>query len=102
MNFKNLSSSLNIRCADHDFSVKTSGTKYSRIKNVNSVCGSKHYYSFINAKTVHLNKKLVKSLLSLIMSAAHTGTTFSSDGIYFINKYDTRCIFLSFFKQITH
>ena len=42
----------------------------------------------------------VQCLLSLIVATAHTGTTLSCNRIDLIDKNDTRCMFLAFFKKI--
>ena len=36
------------------------------------------------------------------MTAAHTGSSFSADCVYFIYKHNTRSVFLCLFKQISH
>ena len=86
--------SLYIRSADCNLTVKTSRTQDCRIKNIHTV-GRCHYDdSLIDTKSVHLNEELVQGLLSLIVAAAHTGTTLSCNCIDLIDKNDTWCMLL--------
>ena len=101
MNAKNLLTSLDIRSADSNLTVETSRTQDCRIKNIHTVGSCHDDDSLIHSKTIHLHKKLIQSLLSLIMAAAHTGSTLSRNCIDLINKNNTRCMFLALFKQVT-
>ena len=55
----------------------------------------------LTPKSIHLYQKLVQGLLSLIMTAAHTGTTLSCNCIDLIDKNDTWCMLLAFFKKVS-
>ena len=68
----NFFSSLDVRYSDHYLPVETTRSKESRIKNVRSVGCGNYDYSGIFSKTVHLDEELVKSLLSLVVTAAET------------------------------
>ena len=95
-------SALDIRTSHTDFSVKSSRTEDCRIQNIHTV-GRCHYDdTLIYPKTIHLYKKLVQCLLSLIMAAAHSGSSLTGYRIDLINKDDTRCMALALFKKISY
>ena len=102
MDFQDFFSSLYIRPAHRNLPVKTSRTKNGRIKNIHTVRRRHHDDAFIHTKTIHLNKKLVQRLLSLIMAATHSGASASCHCVNFINKNNTRSILFRFLEQISH
>ena len=102
MDHKDLFSALDIRASHTDFTVKSSRTEDRRIQNIHTV-GRCHYDdSFIYSKTIHLYKKLVQRLFSLIVAAAHTGSPLTGYRIDLINKDDARCMALALFKKISY
>ena len=79
-----------IGIAYNNLTVKSARTHKSRIENIGSVgCGNKDY-TLVSTETVHFNKQLVKSLLTLIVAAAKTCASLTTYGVNFINKDDTR------------
>ena len=100
MDLENLHTSLKIRLLNYDTAVKTTGTEQSFIKHLRSVGSCQQYDALLGIKAVHLGKKLVESLLTLIISAK-LGITASSDSIYLIYEYDTGSIFLCFLEKVT-
>ena len=99
MNLKNLFSSLKIRKLHRDSSVKTPRTEKSRVKRIRSVGCSQNHHTFRTVKAIHLCEKLVKSLLTLIISARKTCTvTFFTNGINLIDKYNTGSLFIGLLK----
>ena len=50
-----------------DLTVKTAGTHQSSVEYICPVCCSKYNHSHICTETIHLSKKLVKSIFSLII-----------------------------------
>ena len=102
MNLKNLLTSSDIRSANCHTAVETTRTQNRRIQNIHTVRGCHYNDSFIDTETIHLNQHLVQCLLSLVVTAAKTGSSLSCHCIYLINKYDTGCVLLSFRKHIPH
>ena len=102
MNPKNLLTAFNIRTSHSNLTVKSSWTENSRIQNIHTVGGSHYNDSLIHAETIHLYQKLVQGLLSLIMAAAHSGTTLSCHSIDLINENNTWCMALAFLKKVSH
>jgi len=100
MNAKDLLTSLDIWSADCNLTVKTSRTQDRRVQNVDTVGCCHNDDPLVHSESIHLYKKLVQSLLSLIMTAAHTGSTLSCNCIDLIDKNDTRCMLLALFEQV--
>ena len=69
---EDLLSALYIRSVDRYLSIETSRTKDSLVQNIHSVCSCKNDDSLIYTKTIHLDKQLVESLLTLVMTATKT------------------------------
>ena len=88
VDLKDSFASFNIGSADYDLTVKTAGTKKSRVEDICAVGCCHNDDSGVVSETVHLNKKLVKSLLTFIVTAAHTCTSVTAYGINFVDKYD--------------
>ena len=101
MYLQDLGPATNIRKRHNHLAIETSGTQQRRIKNIRTVGGSNQDDPLVRFKTIHLNQQLVKSLFTLIVTAPHTSATMTTDGIYFIDEYDTGSVFLSLHKKIT-
>ena len=102
MYLEDLLATTNVRQANHDLTVKTTRTQQRRVKHVRTVGGGNHNDAVVHLKAIHLNQQLVKGLLALIMTAAHTVTTVTADSIDFIDKDDARGVFLGLFKHVTN
>jgi len=102
MDAENFLPALHIRTSHCNLTVKTSRTQDRRVKDIYTVGRCHHDDSLIDTETIHLHKELVKGLLSLIVAAAHTGTTLSGNCIDLIDKDDTRCMAFAFLKKVTH
>ena len=102
MHMQDLLTSTNIRSSNKDFAVKSSRTHDRRIQNINTVGRCHHDNTLVDTKTIHLDQHLVQGLLTLVMSAAHTGSASSCYGIDLIDKDDTRRILLCLCKKVTH
>ena len=102
MNIEDFFSASYIRSSNMNLSVKSTRSHNSRIQNIHSV-GSSHYNdALIDTKTIHLYKHLIQCLFTLIVSAAHTCSTFSGHCINLINKYNTRRILLGVLKKVSN
>ena len=101
MNLEDSLSALCVGIADSNLAVKTAGSQESRIKDIGSVCRRNDDNSLIFFKAVHLNKELVKSLLSLVVSAAHACTSVTAYGINLINKDNRRSVLLCLVKKVS-
>ena len=86
MYFQNFFSSLNVRVIDRNLTVKSSRSQKCGVKDIRPVrCGDNNN-AVVHAEAVHFNKKLVERLFPFIVSAAHSGTSVTADGINFINE----------------
>ena len=102
MHFQNFFPAAHIRPAHDDLPVKTARTKDRGIQNVHAVRGRHHDDPLIHAETVHLDKQLVERLLTLIVTAAHTGASAPAHGIDLVNEHNAGRILLCLGKQITY
>ena len=100
MNLQDLFTALYIRTAHTDLPVKTAGTEDCRIQDIHTVGRCHDDDAFVVSETIHLDKHLVQRLLSLIMTAAHAGSTASGYGIDLIDKNDAGRIFLCLCKKV--
>jgi len=82
--------------------VKAAGTQQGGVQNVLAVGGGHDDDPLVGGKTVHLRKKLVQSLLPLLVAAAVLRVTASADGVDLINKDDTRCFLFSLAEKIAY
>ena len=102
MYFENFLSALNVGYVDVYLSVKSAGSQKRGVEYVRSV-GSRHYdNAFVFLEAVHLNEQLVERLLSFVVSAAQARTSLSAHRVYFVDKHDTRHIFLGLVKQVSY
>ncbi|MNI53430.1 hypothetical protein D3C73_1082580 [compost metagenome] len=102
MDLENLFATTDIRQTDHNLTVETARTKQCRVQYVGTVGRGNHDDAVIHFETVHLHQQLVESLLALVMTAAHTGTTVTTDGVDFVDKDDAWSVFLGLFEHIAN
>src|SRR5215471_11579307 len=102
MNAQNFLASFDVGKVHRDLSIKTAGTKQSRIQDVGTVGCGDNDYPFLRVKPVHFNEQSIQRLFALIMAAAEAMPAVTSNGVDLINKNDTRCRFLSLFKHVAH
>ena len=102
MNFQYSFSALNVRIAHKYLSVKSARTKKCRVKYITSVCCSHNNNRIVILKAVHFNKKLVKGLLTLVMTAAKACASLSAHCVDLVYKDDSRSVFLSLLKKISY
>ncbi len=81
--------------------VKTAGTSQRRIKGFRAVCCCQNNNTIVAFKAVHLSQKLVKCLLTFIISADLTVTLFAN-GVNLINEDDTWSFFLGLLEEVTY
>ena len=82
--------------------VKASGSEQGRVKGFGAVCSRQNNNPFAAVKAVHLGKKLVKSLLTLIVAGKTDTVTLLAYRIDFIDKNDAGSFLFRLLKQITH
>ena len=101
MNLKNFLTTLQIGKFYRNTSVKSSRTKQCRIKRIRTIGCCQNHNTLRTVKAIHLCKKLIQGLLTLIIPAGEaSAVTLLSDSINFVNKYDTGCFLISLLKQI--
>ena len=100
MNAQDVKAFLHVRQVNCHLAVKTAGAQERRIQDIRAVCGRNDNDAGISGEAVHLDKNLVKRLLSLIMSAAQSASAAAAYSINLINEDDARGILPSSLKQI--
>src|SRR5659263_323429 len=78
MYFKDGFSSFDVGTHDNYPAVKSARSQQSRIKNIHTVCRCNNNDALVRTESIHFNEQLVQCLLTLIMSAAHSGTAVTS------------------------
>ena len=91
-----------IRQTDRDLTVETSASKQRRIQYVRTVGGRNDHDALVFTHTIHLDQQLVQRLFTLVVAAAHAGTTLASDRIDLIDEHDARRCLLRLFEHIAH
>mmetsp|Transcript_32806 Transcript_32806/g.97767 ORF Transcript_32806/g.97767 Transcript_32806/m.97767 type:complete len:317 (-) Transcript_32806:386-1336(-) len=102
MNAKDLCASLHVRHIHLHLPVEAAWTKQRRIQNISAVGGRDDDDARVALKTIHLGKKLVQRLLTLVISAAHARTARASNSINLIHKDQTGGVLLRLLEQIAH
>src|SRR3546814_17432253 len=86
MYFENALTADNVRVRHDDLTVEAAGTQQRRIENVGTVGRSDQDDAFIGFEAVHLDEKLVKRLLALVIAAAEAGPAMTADGVDFVDE----------------
>ena len=102
MHGKNLLTPTNIRQANYDLTVETPRTQQRRVQHVRAVSGGNDNDAVVHFKAVHLYQQLVESLLTLVMTTAHTGTTMTTNGVDLIDKDNARRMLLGLFEHVAN
>ena len=102
MNLEDSLSALCIGIADSYLTVKTAGSQQSRVKDIGTVCRSNDDNSLILLKAVHLNKELVKGLLTFIVTAAQSCTSLTANSVDLVDENDSGSILLCSFKKVSY
>ena len=102
VNFKNALAAANIRTADDNAAVKTSGPKKCRIENVGPVGRGHQNDAVVRFKTVHFDQKLVQRLLAFVVTAAEAGTAMTADSVDLVDKDDARGVLFALLEKITN
>ena len=102
MNSENACASLEIGKINSDLSIETSRTKKCLIKNISTICSCNSDNSGVSIETVHLYKKLVNGLLTLVISSSKSCATLTSNCINLVNENNTGGVLLSLGENITY
>ena len=102
MNLQNSFSSLQIRQFHRDSSVETTGTQKGFVQCFGTVGSCQNDNTFCGIETVHFCQQLVQGLFPFVVAAHAVAVTFFTDGINFVDEYDTRCFFPRLFEQVTN
>ena len=101
VDLQNCLAALQVWCTHRNLSVKTARAQQRRVENIRTVGRSHDDHTLTITKTIHFHQQLVQGLLTLIMAAAHTGTTLATDGVNLVDEDNARAVFLGLIKQVT-
>mmetsp|Transcript_14900 Transcript_14900/g.21069 ORF Transcript_14900/g.21069 Transcript_14900/m.21069 type:complete len:257 (-) Transcript_14900:853-1623(-) len=98
---KDTSTSLEVGKIDSDLAIETSRTEKGLVKNIDTVSGGNGDNSWVSIETIHLNKDLVNSLFTFIVTSGVTSTTLTTNSINLINEDNAGSILLCLSEDIT-
>ena len=102
MDLEDLFSALDIGITNGNLSVKTTGTKERRVKDIGAVGRRDDDNAVMTAEAVHFDEKLIERLFLFVMTAAKTCTAASAHSIDLIDEDDACRRFLCRFKKIAY
>ncbi len=102
MHLQNLLATFHVWCVDLDLTVESTRSKQSRVQDVGSVGCCNQNHIGLGIKTVHLDKKLIQGLFALVVTAAHSSATVSTDGVNLVDEDDRRRVFFGLSEEVTH
>src|SRR5208283_559380 len=91
-----------VRRGNNYLAVKPPWSQQRGVKDIRPVRRGNNDDTLITLEAVHLNKQSVQGLLPLIMSAAKTSASVSSDSVNLIYKYDAWRALLCLVEKIPH
>ena len=97
---EDLFAAADVGTVNDDAAIETAGAEQGGVEHVGAVGGGDEDDAVVGLKAVHLNEKLVEGLLALIVSAAETGATVTSDGIDLVDEDDARSVLLTLFEEV--
>ena len=102
VNFEDLFAALDVRKAHIDLTVKTARAQQCLIQNVGTVGSSHDDNAIVGLKAVHLHQQLVQGLLTLVVTAAQTGTALTAHRIDLIDEDNAGHGLFGLVEQIAH
>ena len=102
VNFEDALTALKIGFVHHDLTIEAARTKQCGIQDVGPVGGGDEDDADSGVEAVHFHQHLVQGLLALVVSAAHTCSTMTTDGVNFIDEDDGRGTGLGLLEQVAY
>ena len=102
VHLEDLLAATNIGQTNHDLTVETTRSQQGRIQNIRTVGGRNDDDRLMSFKTIHLDQHLVQGLLTLVVTAAQTGTPLAPYRIDFVDEDDARGRLLGLLEHIPH
>ena len=102
VNLQDCFTATNVWAVYVDLSIETTWAQKRWVQNVCAVGCSHNDDVCACVETVHLNQKLVQRLFSFVVTATKACTTLTTNGVDFVNKDDTRHVFLCLLEQISN
>ena len=102
MDLQDVFTTRKIRVGDRDLAVETTGAQQRRIQNVGTVRRCDEDDALAIAEAVHLHQQLVQGLLTLIVAAAHTCATLTTDGVDLVDEDNAGRVSFRLGEEVTH
>ncbi len=93
---------LEIGAVDDDLAIEPSGPQERRVEDVGAVRRREKDHSRFDVEAVHLHEELVERLLSLVVTAADSGTAMTADRVDLVDEDDRGSGVLRLLEQVTH
>ena len=86
-----------------DLTVETSCTHQSLVQDIGPVGRSEYDNSGIGIEAIHLGKKLIQSVLTLVIGRkSHVLAPRAANCVDLVDEHDARCLFLCLAEEVTH
>mmetsp|Transcript_9700 Transcript_9700/g.16641 ORF Transcript_9700/g.16641 Transcript_9700/m.16641 type:complete len:257 (+) Transcript_9700:907-1677(+) len=102
VHLQDLDAPLHVGTVHRHLAIEATGAEERLVEHVGPVGRREHDHARVALETVHLRQKLVDRLLTLVVSAAHTGATLATDGVDFVDEHDAGRLRLCLLEQIAH
>ncbi len=85
-----------------DLPVEPARPQQRRVEDVGPVGGGYHDDAALGVETIQFDEQLVQGLLTLVVTAAETGTTVTADGVDLVHEHDGRGVRLRLLEQVAY
>ena len=102
VHLKDALAALHIGRVHTDLAVETTRTQQGGVEHIRAVSCGNHDHTGVAVEAVHLDKQLVKGLLALVVTAAHTDAAAATDSVNLVHEDDRSGVRLRFLEQVTH
>src|SRR5690606_12492571 len=94
VDIENLPATVEVGAVDADLPIESTGTQKRTIQYIGPVGSSHQNNAFFTGESVHFDQQLVEGVFPFVVASLDAvSAPGSSDGIYFIDKNDTRSFF---------
>eukprot|EP00976_Prorocentrum_cordatum_P099412 1191825-Prorocentrum_minimum.AAC.2 len=102
VHLEDLHAALHVGTVDSHLAIETPGAEEGGVEHVGAVGGGEDDDAGVALETVHLGKKLVDGLLTLVVAAAHAGATLAADGVNLVDEDDAGRLRLRLLEEVAH
>src|SRR4029079_1608290 len=91
-----------VRERDRDLAIEAAGSQQRWVEDVGPVGGGEDDHARLVVEAGHLDQELVERLLALVIAAAESGTSLTSDRVDLIDEHDRRRRDLGLREQVAN